>query len=86
MTNDTTKNRRGILVTLNRQDGGLRIDLDDVANDQSSPRNWLQKEHVTNKCFPVDAFESMEFDEKELANLGYYVLARLSAFLARNED
>ncbi len=75
-----------MLVSVKREGEAFRISLDDAIREVESDRSWIQSEHVTNKPFAVDAFEKMEFDEKELANFGYYILARLSAFVKRSEN
>jgi hypothetical protein len=78
--------RRAVLVSVTKSDQGLRISIDDAVSDEGSAKSWMQREHVTNKLMTAEAFEKMEFDEKELANFGHYILARLGAFLKRNEN
>lgn len=78
------KSRRAVLVSVETESGGLRIRLDDVTCDLAAG-TWVQKDHFTNKLVPEDAFERMAFDDKELADFGYSILARLSAFVKRNE-
>jgi hypothetical protein len=78
--------RRAVLVSVERDGAHMRISLDDVVCDAAAPMNWERKEHVTNKSVAHDAFEKMEFDEKELADFGNYILARLSAFVKRKEN
>jgi len=80
------ESRRAVLVSVEKAGEQLRIRLDDVVCDVGSPGNWVQKDHVTNKLVAGNAFKDMAFDEKELADFGHYVLARLSAFIARNEN
>lgn len=82
--NELSKPKRAVLVSLETESGGLRIMLDDVMCELPAG-TWVQKEHFTNKLVPEDAFERMAFDEKELADFGYTILARLSAFVKRNE-
>ena len=76
--------RRGILITAETADGKLRISIDDVATEDRG-RTWTVADHVTEKELPPDSLDSMTLDEKELADFAYFVLARLSAFAARNE-
>jgi len=80
------KSRRAVLVSVEKDGEGLRIRLDDVVCDDGSGNNWVQKDHVTNKSVAGDAFQKMEFDDKELADFGHYILARLGAFIKRNEN
>jgi hypothetical protein len=78
------KSKRAVLVSLEKDDSGIRIRLDDVETG-FAVGTWLQREHFTNKLVPDDAFETMAFDDKQLADFGYSILARLSAFVKRNE-
>ncbi|HXM28286.1 MAG TPA: hypothetical protein VN957_19845 [Chthoniobacterales bacterium] len=82
--NQSSKPRRAVLVSVEKESGGLRIRLDDVMREFAVD-TWVQKDHFTNKLVPEDAFERMAFDDKELADFGYSILARLSAFVKRNE-
>jgi hypothetical protein len=63
----------------------VKISLDDAVSDEHAPRRWVQSEHVTSKEISRDSFEKCELSEKELADLGHYILARLGAFLERDE-
>lgn len=83
---EPNKSRRAVLVSVEKDGEDLRIRLDDVVCDPGSTKHWVQKEHVTNKPVPGNAFEKMAFDDKELADFGHYILARLSAFIKRNEN
>jgi hypothetical protein len=78
--------RRAVLVTVLEDGEGFRISLDDAVCQIENAETWIQKEHVTSKPLAGSAFEKMKFDEKELSDFGYYILARLSAFIKRNEN
>lgn len=67
---------------LNRRDSGI----DDVVCNLSSKGSWTQKEHVTNKLVAGDAFQKMEFSDRELADFGHYILTRFGAFIKRHEN
>ena len=58
----------------------LAISLDDVEQRVGDRRVWQQREHFTHKILEKKTFDPMAFDDKELADFGYYILARLSAF------
>lgn len=80
---EPTKSKRAVLVSVERDGQDMRIRLDDAVC--KTEKVWSQQEHVTNKLVSAKSFESMEFDEKELADFGHYILARLYAFIKRNE-
>ncbi|MCB1591828.1 MAG: hypothetical protein KDI90_05190 [Alphaproteobacteria bacterium] len=75
-----SKNKRAVLISIVNENGKFRIKLDDVAYQEGSPPTWTQKEHYTSKLLPEGAFEELNFEEKELADFGYSILARLAAF------
>jgi len=73
--------QRGVLVrTTETKDGRIRISLDDLVNSDDKGAIWKYDVHVTAKDFKASEFESLELPEKELADFGYYVLARLRAY------
>ncbi|WP_192556348.1 hypothetical protein [Dyella acidiphila] len=76
--------RRAVLVSIERQDGRIRVRLDDVEGVVGS-RQWVQKEHVTNKTYDEEVVREMAVDEGELADFGAYIFARLNAFLSLGE-
>jgi hypothetical protein len=80
-----TKPRRAVLVSIKREGDEFRVSLDDVEFQSLRPATWKQKDHVTSKLIAVKALEDLVFNEKELANLGYYILARLHAFKESGE-
>lgn len=82
----TRKLRRAVLVSLEREEGGLRIRLDDVECDASSSKLWVQKEHVTSKVVEEDSFREMALGEDEFASFGAYIFARLNAYLELKEN
>lgn len=86
MNNEKTGKRRAVLISLHKDDGEFRISLDDAEGQSQTETDWIKKEHITHKSFPEKTFSNMDFDEKELADFGYYVLARLSAFIEQGED
>lgn len=80
------KARRAVLVSLENEGGDLRIRLDDVECNASSPKIWIQKEHVTSKVIAVESLREMTLSDEELANFGAYIFARLNAFLELEEN
>lgn len=80
------KKRRGVIVTLSPESDGVRVSLDDVQHLGSGPSgSWEQREHYTSKVIQENSFDELSFDEKELADFGYAILARLYAFKKRGE-
>lgn len=79
------KVRRAVLVSV--IDGGefIEISMDDVTKDAGTEKGWTQREHVTRKKLSRASLESAELSETELADIGHYLISRLSAFLQRNE-
>jgi hypothetical protein len=72
------KKKHALLVTLRPEGEGFVISLDDA---EVGPDNTLTRSnHVTRKEFSKDQLETSTFDEKELADFGYYVIARLNAY------
>ncbi len=71
--------RRAVLVSLDQSEGTVRLRLDDVVADGSAGR-WRQDVHVTHKSYERKVIENIELSDKELAEFGYYILARLNAF------
>jgi hypothetical protein len=63
---------------VSKQSRSIRVSLDDAIC-----QDGLLKvvDHVTSKELDIDQLKSMNFSEEELADLGNYVYARLSAFL-----
>ena len=60
-------------------DGSLRVVLDDARKGQE-PGTWAYQSLVTFKDYPPGTLEDLTaLPEEELANFGYYVLARLLA-------
>jgi hypothetical protein len=82
---NSNKLKRGVLVRLTVQETGMFLNLDDLEELQTQSKAWQQREPVTLKEIDEQKFNRMEFDEKELADFGYYILARLHAFRAMGE-
>lgn len=83
---DNAYERRAVLVSITKEDGGLRLCLDDAKQKSHTDHGvWIQREHYTSKIISEDVFDSLSFDDKELADFGYAILARLHAFKSRGE-
>lgn len=72
------------MVSVSDEDGKLRLRLDDVVQLADTKDQWKYDVHYTSKLYPGDLKE-LKFSEKELADFGYHIMARLSAFNKRNE-
>lgn len=79
------KNKRAVLVSLVTHKGELRLSLDDVESQGGSPAAWKQRDHYTSKPISEAELEELTLDDKELADFGYYILARLHAFKKSGE-
>lgn len=79
------KVRRAVLVSV--IDGGefIEISMDDVTKDVGTDKRWTQREHITRKKLSRASLENVKLSETELADIGHYLLSRLSAFLQRKE-
>lgn len=78
--------RRGLLVCAAKSDdGSMRITLDDVTRKNGVAPHWDMDCFVTSKDYDEKRFDELDFDEKELAEFGYYILSRLYAFKKRGD-
>lgn len=72
-------------MRLTLQEARLLLSLDDLEELQQPSKTWRQREPFTFKEIDEMKFDRLEFEEKELADFGYYILARLRAFKSRGE-
>ena len=79
------KTRRALVVSLVKHKGEMRLSLDDVELQGGATTIWKQSDHFTSKPIGEAEFDDLKFDEKELADFGYHILARLHAFKKRGE-
>ncbi len=75
-----TKKKRAVMVRLVKKSEGLALSLDDIAQRDGDDEVWQRREHFTHKVLEQSSFDPMSFDDKELADFGYFILARLHAF------
>jgi hypothetical protein len=78
----TKKMQRAVILYLEQVEGGFSIVMDDVCQDRSGLRRDV---HVTKKQFTDLTWDELSFSESELAEFGYYIIARLNAFRVRDE-
>lgn len=76
---DQTKNL-GVLAHLKTEGKGYRLILDDLS-DSGDSQHWSKWTHFTWRDIPKEKLESLSFDDKELADFGFNILARLRAFV-----
>lgn len=79
------KQRRAVLVSISEEGGKTLLRLDDVKQDSAGSKTWEQDVHYTHKFIALDKLEKLEFEDKELADFGHAIIARLYAFMKRNE-
>ena len=81
----TERAKRGVLVSVQHADDNtVRITLDDLVKGEKA-NTWAFDSLVTFKDYEKKNFESLTFTDKELADFGYYIIARLYAYYKRGE-
>jgi hypothetical protein len=80
-TDDAKRGACGVAVSLlDLQNGQLRLVLDDVKNERGAAHGpWLHHTLFTFKDYAAADLAELKLSEKELADFGYSVLARLGA-------
>jgi len=80
-TDDGIRGKEGILLSLlDLESGMVRVIMDDVSNEAGSVKKpWNHEVVVTWKDYKKEEFTGHNISEKELADLGAYVVARLTA-------
>jgi hypothetical protein len=80
-TDDGIRSGSGLVCCLRELDGGkLRLVLDDVENQAKTTSGpWEHHVVFTWKDYEEREIDELELSEKELANFGYHILARLVA-------
>lgn len=80
-TDDGIRGKEGVLLSLrNLENGIVRVIMDDVSNEAGSVKKpWNHEVVVTWKDYENEEFTENNISEKELADLGAYVVARLNA-------
>lgn len=66
-------------------DDTLKITLDDLVQSNDVPSKWIKDVLITFKEYDVRTFEELDFSDKELADFGYGIIARLYAFYKQGE-
>lgn len=73
--------KRAILVSLSEaENGGIRVNLDDVVRLDANGVSWNLEAVVTGKVYSKSTFKEMTMSDGELAAFGHYILGRLKAF------
>jgi hypothetical protein len=79
------KKKRAVIVSLEKVENGVvRISLDDLVQSNDAAL-WAKDILYTSKEYDSEVFENLEFDDKELADFGYSIIARLYAFYKGGE-
>lgn len=81
----STSERRALLVSAVVDHGRVRVNVDDAVAPRGGAKTWEVAMHVSSKELELGSFTTMAFDEKELADLAFFLLARLAAFNERGE-
>jgi hypothetical protein len=84
MAEPTSRSLNGVVVSLVKQeDGALRVVVDEVTADREGwPQRWTSRVFLTLRDFPAHAVVENRLSEQELAELGEFILAYLSAKLS----
>lgn len=77
--------KRAVLVSFVTKEDGTHLSLDDVVCSDAAKKIWREDLYYTSKPLTVEDLRKLEFDEKELADFGYHILARLAAFAETNK-
>lgn len=81
----TERAKRGVLVSIQCvDDKTVRITLDDLVKGEK-PNTWTFDNLITFKDYEKKSFKDLTFTDKELADFGYYIIARLFAYYKRGE-
>lgn len=81
-----SKQKRAVMVGLEKtSQGTMKICLDDLIESSNDPKNWNKDVLYTFKEYDIKTFEELDFSEKELADFGYSIIARLFAFYEQGE-
>jgi len=77
---DKIRGKNGVVISLRElPDGKLRVVVDVEKESEAATEPWEHKFFVTHKDYEKIELRKIEFPEKELADFGYFVLARLIA-------
>jgi hypothetical protein len=84
-TDDGKRGASGVVISLvERKPGELRLVLDDVKNGSGSGNGpWHHHALFTFKGYSEKDISDLDLSEKELASIGFNVLARLGALRER---
>jgi hypothetical protein len=79
------KKKRAVKVSLEKAESGvIRISLDDIVQSTDGA-SWIKDILYSSKEYDSEVFENLEFDDKELSDFGYSIIARLYAFYKGGE-
>ena len=80
------RSKKAILVSVEERQGTPWLCLDDLQSDGASDAcTWRKAAHFTAKPISGGLLEDINWTEKELADFGYHILARLHAFYKLHE-
>src|SRR5689334_16983176 len=79
-TNSGRPRAFGVLDSLKEEGEGYRLILDDLKSMEKEG-DWRKRTLFTWKDIPKAKFDELSFDDKELAQFGFAVLARLKALV-----
>jgi hypothetical protein len=80
------KKRYAVLISISDDGDGAKISLDDVTCGDTNPEVWQVDIPYTEKIYSRKDIEMMALPEKEYAELGVDIIARLNAFLSLGKN
>lgn len=81
-----SKQKRAVIVGLEQvKEGKLKLTLDDLVQSNDESSRWIKDVLITFKEYDIRTFEELDFNDKELADFGYSIIARLYAFYKQGE-
>lgn len=74
------RQKRALLIRLLKDESGvMRVMLEDAVREKET-KQWKVDCLVASKNYDEKKFDELDFDEKHLAEFGYYILSRLYAY------
>jgi hypothetical protein len=81
-----SKQKRAVIIRLEKvKDGKLKLILDDLVQSNNESSKWIKDALITFKEYDINTFKELSFTDKELADFGYSIIARLYAFYKQGE-
>ena len=80
------KKRYAVLISVSDDGNEVKISLDDAICRHANPQVWHVEVPYTERTYSRKDIEMMALPEKEYAELGVDIIARLNAFLSSGKN